>query len=47
MWMLRTIILGSCVSVQGIYIKTLADGRILVRVGSREYTGRPVIQQAA
>ncbi len=45
--MLRTIILGSCVSVQGVYIKTLSDGRILVRVGSREFAGRPVIQEAA
>ncbi|MDP5333549.1 MAG: hypothetical protein NWR54_00980 [Paracoccaceae bacterium] len=45
--MLRTIMLGSCVSVQGTYVRTLADGRVLVRVGSREFIGQPVIQKAA
>ena len=40
--MLRTIILGSCVSVQGVYVRTLSDGRILVRVGAREFVGQPV-----
>lgn len=45
--MLRTIILGSCVSVQGTYVHTLADGRVLVRVGSREFIGLPVIPKAA
>lgn len=47
MGMLRTIILGSCVSVQGTYIRTFSDGRILVRVGSREFAGKPTEQQAA
>lgn len=45
--MLRTITLGSCVSVQGTYVRTLTDGRILVRVGSREFVGLPTVQQAA
>lgn len=40
--MLRTIILGSCVSVQGLLEKTLPDGRIMVRVGNRVFTGLPV-----
>lgn len=40
--MLRTIILGSCVSVQGAYVRTLENGLVMVRVGSREYTGMPV-----
>ncbi len=40
--MLRTITLGSCVSVQGHYEKTLPDGRICVRVGERFYSGHPV-----
>jgi hypothetical protein len=44
--MLRTIILGTCVSVQGIYVRTLSDGRVQVRVGSREFIGLPVLQQA-
>ncbi|PYG29161.1 hypothetical protein C8N36_10979 [Pelagimonas varians] len=40
--MLRTITLGSCVSVQGHFEKTLPDGRICVRVGNRIYSGNPV-----
>ena len=40
--MLKTIILGSCVSVQGILEQILPDGRISVRVGKRVYTGKPV-----
>ncbi|APZ52759.1 hypothetical protein [Salipiger abyssi] len=40
--MLRTIILGSCVSVQGLVEKTLPDGRIAVRVGTQVFTGMPV-----
>ncbi|WP_386800919.1 hypothetical protein [Litorisediminicola beolgyonensis] len=40
--MLRTIIMGSCVSVQGILEKTLPDGRLVVRVGQRLFTGLPV-----
>ena len=40
--MLRTILVGSCMSVQGLVIRTLADGRIVVRVGKETFTGRPV-----
>ncbi|MFW2544257.1 hypothetical protein ACN2XU_16600 [Primorskyibacter sp. 2E107] len=40
--MLRTVILGSCVSVQGLLEKTLPDGRITVRVGNNIFTGLPV-----
>ncbi len=39
--MLKTIVIGSCVSVQGLLEKTLPDGRIWVRVGQQIYTGRP------
>lgn len=45
--MLRTIIMGSCVSVQGAYVQTLANGLVMVRVGSRDYIGQPVSQTAA
>jgi hypothetical protein len=45
--MLRTIILGSCVSVQGTFERQLENGRILVRVGSRLFEGVPVIKKAA
>ena len=40
--MLRTIVLGTCVSVQGILEKKLPDGRIAVRVGNCVVTGTPV-----
>ncbi|WP_256415862.1 hypothetical protein [Ruegeria sp. HKCCD8929] len=40
--MLRTITLGSCISVQGTFVRKLSDGRIAVRVGDKIYMGRPV-----
>lgn len=40
--MLRTIVVGSCVSVQGTVENTLPDGRIAVRVGDQVFTGIPV-----
>jgi hypothetical protein len=39
--MLRTIILGSCVSVQGQFVRQLDDGRIVIQVGNRTYQGKP------
>ncbi|WP_166128882.1 hypothetical protein [Maritimibacter fusiformis] len=45
--MVRTITLGSCVSVQGIFVRDLADGRIVVRVGGREFTGWPIASAKA
>ncbi|WP_169638996.1 hypothetical protein [Roseobacter ponti] len=40
--MLRTIIMGSAISVQGIYVRELPDGRIVVKVDDDTFTGRPV-----
>lgn len=40
--MLRTITLGSCVSVQGVVVGQLADGKIIVRVDERNFVGYPV-----
>jgi hypothetical protein len=40
--MLTTIVMGSCVSVQGHFVRSLSDGRVIVRVGAKEYAGRPV-----
>ena len=45
--MLRTIVIGSCVSVQGTFVRGLPDGKILVRVGEREFAGQPVPTRAA
>ena len=44
--MLRTIILGSCVSVQGTFIRAFPDGRIAVQVGKLIYAGHPVTATA-
>jgi hypothetical protein len=40
--MLRTIIMGSCTSVQGYFIRSLPNGRIAVRVGKTVYSGKPI-----
>ena len=37
--MLHTVVLGSCVSVQGVYVRTIEDGRVTVRVDRTEFTG--------
>jgi len=44
--MLCTIIIGSCVSVQGTFVRELPDGRIVVRVGHRIFVGTAVRQAA-
>lgn len=44
--MIRTIIIGSCVSVQGLFVRALSDGRIAVRDGERTFVGLPVAQKA-
>jgi hypothetical protein len=45
--MLKTIVLGSRISVQGTVEKSWPDGRLSVRVGSKVYTGQPVGTVAA
>ncbi|WP_371170128.1 hypothetical protein [Aliiroseovarius sp. 2305UL8-7] len=45
--MLRTIMIGTCVMVQGQYVRDLSDGRIVVRVEDRLFSGRPVAQRKA
>lgn len=40
--MLRTITVGSCVSVQGTFVRVLPDGKIAIRVGNKIYTGKPI-----
>lgn len=37
--MLRTVRIGSCVSIQGIFVKKLNDGRIRIRDGKRIFDG--------
>ena len=40
--MLKTITIGTCVSVQGTFVQALQNGKIAVKVGSRVYEGTPV-----
>ncbi len=44
--MLRTIALGTSILVQGIYVRTLPDGRMTVRVDDSHFSGYPVAQAA-
>ena len=44
--MLRTIVLGSCVSVQGLLVRQFENGRVVIRVGERMYEGQPVVASA-
>ena len=40
--MMKTITVGSCVSVQGLFEAQLDNGKMVVRVGERLFTGTPV-----
>ncbi|PRY23044.1 hypothetical protein CLV78_10596 [Aliiruegeria haliotis] len=44
--MLRTIAVGSHVSVQGIFVRDAKNGRIIVRVGERLFKGTPISKAA-
>jgi len=45
--MLRTIVVGSSVSIQGTFEAQLDNGKIVVRVDDRLFTGRPVVKKSA
>lgn len=45
--MLKTILVGSCVSVQGIFVRRLEDGKIVVQVGEKLFQGMPVSEAVA
>ena len=40
--MIRTITIGSCISVQGVFERQQANGNIVVRVGAKSCEGKPV-----
>lgn len=40
--MIRTITIGSCISVQGTFERQIDNGTIVVRVGNQTYQGKPV-----
>ncbi len=41
--MIRTITIGSCISVQGTFERQQTNGNIVVRVGTQTYEGKPVV----
>jgi len=43
--MLRTITLGSCVSVQGTFVRAMPDGRIAIQVENTVYSGVPITKK--
>ena len=40
--MLKTISIGSHVQIQGLLVRTLANGKVIVSVGQNEYEGKPI-----
>lgn len=44
--MIRTIAMGTAILVQGVYVKTLPDGRMTVRVDGTTFSGTPISQAA-
>ncbi|MCB1350763.1 MAG: hypothetical protein R3D59_03740 [Paracoccaceae bacterium] len=45
--MVTTITVGDYQSVQGLLVRELGDGRVVVRVGQKEFVGRPVAKVPA
>jgi len=39
--MIKTITVGSCVSVQGLFVRNLPNGKVVVRVGDKTFSGTP------
>ena len=44
--MLRTITIGTTVSVQGIFIRDMPDGRVSVKVDNDIFTGKPITRKS-
>ena len=42
--MLRTITVGSHVQIQGLLVRTLDNGKVVISVGDREFEGKPVVR---
>jgi hypothetical protein len=43
--MLKTITIGSCISVQGTFVRSMPDGRISVQVDNTVFSGVPVTKK--
>ena len=44
--MLRTITIGTTVSVQGIFVRDMPDGRVSVKVDNDIFTGNPITRKS-
>lgn len=44
--MLRTITIGTSISIQGMFVQSYPDGKIAVRDGKTVYKGKPVTKAA-
>ena len=44
--MLRTITIGTTVSVQGIFVRVMPDGRVSVKVDNDIFTGKPITRKS-
>ncbi|MCA2011510.1 hypothetical protein LCM17_08455 [Cereibacter sphaeroides] len=40
--MLKTVMIGHYLSIQGKFVRTTASGLMVVKVGDKTYAGRPV-----
>ncbi|PCH98923.1 MAG: hypothetical protein COB84_00490 [Rhodobacteraceae bacterium] len=40
--MYKTIMIGSCIAAQGLFLRLLENGKMVVRVNGQEMTGTPV-----
>jgi hypothetical protein len=40
--MYKTIMISSCIAVQGLFVRALKNGKITIKVGSKEFVGWPV-----
>lgn len=45
--MIRTIQIGKHISAQGVVVKTLGNGMIVIRAGKQMLTGRPISKRVA
>ena len=45
--MFKTIMIGRYLSIQGLFVRTTPAGLMVVRVGDKTFTGRPVQKRVA
>ncbi|MGY6706175.1 hypothetical protein [Roseinatronobacter sp.] len=45
--MIRTIKIGKYITAQGVFVRALANGHIIIRAGTQTLTGRPISTRVA